>query len=194
MRLDRPLARQVPIHFAFLLLALGSLPGDQARAEDWPQWLGPRRDGQWREEGILGKFPETGLTYRWRTPIGGGFAGPAVARGRVYVTDRQLPPEISQPKDPFARGEIPLCGIIELPTDPGLTDAARGAAVDFVTSGLGDVISADGLARLGIGRPAVHVGQIATGDEFIEHDLKGGQSEGNRASVYDTAKECASTQ
>ena len=26
-------------------------------ADDWPQWLGPRRDSVWRESGILKKFP-----------------------------------------------------------------------------------------------------------------------------------------
>ena len=29
-------------------------------ADDWPQWLGPKRDGVWRETGILEKFPEGG--------------------------------------------------------------------------------------------------------------------------------------
>ena len=23
------------------------------RADDWPQWAGPRRDGVWRETGVL---------------------------------------------------------------------------------------------------------------------------------------------
>ena len=27
-------------------------------ADDWPQWLGPQRDGVWRETGILDKFPQ----------------------------------------------------------------------------------------------------------------------------------------
>lgn len=58
------------------------------RADDWPQWLGPQRDGVWREKGILDKFPPGGPTVRWRTPIGAGYAGPAVAGGRVYVMDR----------------------------------------------------------------------------------------------------------
>src|SRR5262249_38707821 len=53
-----------------------------------PQWLGPRRDGVWRETGILSRFPDKGLTARWRTPIAAGFAGPAVAKGRVVVMDR----------------------------------------------------------------------------------------------------------
>jgi hypothetical protein len=57
-------------------------------ADDWPQWLGPQRDGVWRESGILSKFPAGGPKVRWRTPIAGGYAGPAVANGRVYVHDR----------------------------------------------------------------------------------------------------------
>jgi outer membrane protein assembly factor BamB len=43
--------------------------------------------GIWNESGILDKFPEKGLTVSWRTPIHGGFAGPAVAADRVFVTD-----------------------------------------------------------------------------------------------------------
>ncbi|MEE3199117.1 MAG: PQQ-binding-like beta-propeller repeat protein [Planctomycetota bacterium] len=57
-------------------------------AEDWPQWLGPQRDGVWREEGIVGKFPEGGPVLRWKTSLGGGYSGPAVAAGRVFVMDR----------------------------------------------------------------------------------------------------------
>jgi len=77
------------------------------RADDWPQWLGPERDGVWRETGIVEKFPAGGPPVRWRVPIGGGYTGPAVAQGRVYVMDRTLPAGISRPSDPFARGSIP---------------------------------------------------------------------------------------
>ena len=56
-------------------------------AEDWPEWRGKGRAGIWTESGILDKFPEKGLTPVWRTPLRGGFAGPAVAAGRVFVTD-----------------------------------------------------------------------------------------------------------
>ena len=56
-------------------------------AEDWPEWRGKGRAGIWTESGILDKFSEKGLTPVWRTPLHGGFAGPAVAAGRVFVTD-----------------------------------------------------------------------------------------------------------
>jgi outer membrane protein assembly factor BamB len=62
----------------------------RAAADDWPDWGGPQRDLVWREKGIVDKFPTTGLLPRvWSRPIGEGYAGPAVAHGRVYVTDRQ---------------------------------------------------------------------------------------------------------
>ena len=61
-----------------------------ARAEDWPQWRGPHRDGVWHENGILDKFPPEGLKVRWRAPVGPGYSSPVVAHKRVFVTDCQL--------------------------------------------------------------------------------------------------------
>jgi len=57
------------------------------QAADWPQWLGPNRDSVWPETGIIEKFPEGGIKPEWRVKIAGGYSGPAVADGRVYVTD-----------------------------------------------------------------------------------------------------------
>jgi outer membrane protein assembly factor BamB len=89
-------------------LAAGLLLGP-ARADDWPQWLGPRRDGVWRETGILPAFPKGGPAIRWRTPIGAGYAGPAVAGGRVYVTDRLAEPSRTPGRRPSAGKERVLC-------------------------------------------------------------------------------------
>src|SRR5579863_9053808 len=71
------------------------------RADDWPQWLGPKRDGVWRETGILEKFPAGGPKVLWRHPVGEGYSGPAVADGKVFVTDRVLAKGASSPDDPF---------------------------------------------------------------------------------------------
>ena len=60
------------------------------RAEDWPQWRGPRRDGVWRETGILQSIPPEGLKVLWRVPVGAGFSSPVVANGKVYVTDSHV--------------------------------------------------------------------------------------------------------
>ena len=56
-------------------------------AEDWPEWRGRSRAGVWNESGVIDTFPSGGLTAGWRTPIHAGYAGPAVAGGRVFVTD-----------------------------------------------------------------------------------------------------------
>ena len=56
-------------------------------ADDWPQWGGPRRDCEWRETGIVRKLPAGTLPRVWSTPLGEGYAGPAVADGRVFITD-----------------------------------------------------------------------------------------------------------
>lgn len=78
-----------------------------ALADDWPQWLGPRRDGVWRERGIVSRFPDGGLPVRWRAPVGGGFSSPAIAAGRVYVTDR-VAADPAAPKVPAkGRGKLP---------------------------------------------------------------------------------------
>jgi outer membrane protein assembly factor BamB len=60
------------------------------RADDWPQWRGPNRDGMWAETGVLASFPPSGLKVRWREPAGPGWSSPVVANGRVYLTDSEL--------------------------------------------------------------------------------------------------------
>jgi outer membrane protein assembly factor BamB len=76
-------------------------------ADDWPQWLGPQRDGGWREEGILVRFPPSGPTVRWRVPAGAGYAGPAVAGNRVYLTDYVAKGGAKLPPSGFTRGRFP---------------------------------------------------------------------------------------
>ena len=61
-------------------------------AEDWPQWRGVERDAIWRDTGLVERFADDGLIVKWRAPVRGGFAGPAVAGGRVFVLDYQETP------------------------------------------------------------------------------------------------------
>ena len=59
----------------------------EVAADDWPQWLGPQRDSVWRETGIVQQFADKELKVKWQQKIGGGYTGPAVADGRVFVMD-----------------------------------------------------------------------------------------------------------
>lgn len=75
--------RRLMIHLACLAIAV------PAGADDWPQWGGPQRDCVWRESGIVETLPAGDLLPRmWSTPVGEGYSGPAVADGRVFLTDR----------------------------------------------------------------------------------------------------------
>jgi len=92
--------------------------------------------------------------------------------GDVVVANTLIQHDLQGPPELFARGEVPLLGVVEIPTDERLTAAASDAARDFVESGFGSIASDELLAELAIDRPTVHVGQVATGDEFIHGDLK----------------------
>jgi len=99
--------RSITTRVARGLPAILCLLGGRLAADDWPQWLGPQRDGVWRETGIVEKFPAGGPPVRWRVSIGGGFAGPAVAHGHVVVTDRQPPKGGNNPGDGGNRSSTP---------------------------------------------------------------------------------------
>ena len=74
---------RLPVGVAAALLVVTTT----VHTEDWPQWRGADRRGVWTETGILDRFPDDGLEVSWRVPIHSGFAGPAVADGRVFVLD-----------------------------------------------------------------------------------------------------------
>lgn len=56
-------------------------------ADDWPQWMGPTRDGVYREAAIVDSIPDEGLPIKWRVPVHGGYAGPAVVGNRIFMMD-----------------------------------------------------------------------------------------------------------
>ena len=72
--------------FLFVCCAVALAPRPLL-ADEWPQWMGPQRDNVWREDGVLEALPAAGPRVVWRVPIAGGYAGAAVAGGRVFVTD-----------------------------------------------------------------------------------------------------------
>src|SRR6478672_9956244 len=72
---------------SLLVLALFISTATLSRADDWPQWMGPKRDNVWREDGLLDKFPPGGPKVVWRVPVNMGYAGPAVVGGKVFGSD-----------------------------------------------------------------------------------------------------------
>ena len=60
-----------------------------ARAADWPQILGPTRNGvASADEKLTDRWPADGPRPVWRRPVGAGYAGIAVRGGRAYIFHR----------------------------------------------------------------------------------------------------------
>ncbi|HEY6361696.1 MAG TPA: PQQ-binding-like beta-propeller repeat protein [Vicinamibacterales bacterium] len=77
------------------MLATGTL----ADAQDWPQFLGPARDGVYKGPPLSETWPAAGPRVAWRKPVGQGFAGPVVAQGRVILFHRVGNEEIVEALD-----------------------------------------------------------------------------------------------
>jgi outer membrane protein assembly factor BamB len=60
----------------------------QATATDWPQILGPDRNGKAPGERLADAWPEDGPKPLWSKPLGSGYAGVAVAAGKVIAFHR----------------------------------------------------------------------------------------------------------
>ena len=98
--------KQILLTCVWVLLARAGI-----HAEDWPQWMGAHRDAVWSETGIIDTFPKDGPKVKWRVKIAGGYAGPAVAGGKVYVTDYVSVGNLKKEfhKEKFAGSERILC-------------------------------------------------------------------------------------
>lgn len=75
------------------LLVLGSTviaiaAGVRAAAEDWPQYLGPERNGVYRGPALADTWGPQGPKVVWRKSIGQGLSGPVVVQGRVILFHR----------------------------------------------------------------------------------------------------------
>jgi len=73
----------------FLLIWVG-VPTPPANAADWPQFLGPGRDGVYDGE-IATTWPSGGPKALWRRKVGAGFSAPVVAGQRLLIFHRPAP-------------------------------------------------------------------------------------------------------
>ena len=69
-------------------------------AGDWPQILGPYRNGlATKNESIADGWGRDGPPVNWTLKVGEGLAGPAVAGGTVYMFHREGSSEVLQASD-----------------------------------------------------------------------------------------------
>ncbi|MEO8260378.1 MAG: PQQ-binding-like beta-propeller repeat protein [Acidobacteriota bacterium] len=62
--------------------------GARVAADDWPQFLGPARNGVYSGPPLASSWPAAGPKVVWRKQVGQGFAGPVVAGERLILFHR----------------------------------------------------------------------------------------------------------
>ena len=72
-----------------ILLLTTLVLGIEIHAGDWPQFLGPNRDGTSQETGLIDKFPTNGVPVVWKQKIGTGYSAPSV-RGSLLVIHHRI--------------------------------------------------------------------------------------------------------
>jgi len=87
--------RRLLLGSSVLALALGA----QAIAADWPQMLGPSRNGVYAGPPLSETWGGTGPRVVWRRPIGQGLSGPVVVQNRVILHHRVANREIVEAMD-----------------------------------------------------------------------------------------------
>jgi outer membrane protein assembly factor BamB len=127
-----------------VLAGIAALAASIAAADDWPQWGGPQRDLVWRESGIAAQLPpadpRTGMLPRvWTAQIAAGYAGPAVADGRVFVADRIAEQNLervlcfdAQSGKPLWKHQYEARYTISYPLGPRTTPTVDGERVYFL--------------------------------------------------------------
>jgi outer membrane protein assembly factor BamB len=81
------------------LIAIVLALGVEAAAYDWPQFLGPERNGIYRGPALSEKWPANGPRVVWRKSVGQGFSGPVVVADRLILFHRLAHEEVVEALD-----------------------------------------------------------------------------------------------
>jgi outer membrane protein assembly factor BamB len=73
----------------FLFVVVSQISVEQIRAGDWPQILGPNRNGLAVDERLADKWPDGKPQKAWEASVGSGFAGAAVSDNQLVLFHRE---------------------------------------------------------------------------------------------------------
>jgi outer membrane protein assembly factor BamB len=94
-----------PRSITFTLLAASLIVAAvEARADDWPGFLGPHANNTSAETGLIDKWPAPGPSILWSKPVGTGYSAPSTRSGKLVLHHRLKDEEIVECFDP-ATGE-----------------------------------------------------------------------------------------
>lgn len=146
---------RIPIAI-FVILAACAL------AEDWPQFLGPGRNGVYSGADLAAKWAPDGPSVVWKKDVGQGFAGPVVAEGRVILFHRVGDKEVVEALDAATgRGIWSLAYPTRYRDDFGFDEGPR--ATPTIAGGRVYTFGAEG---------SLHAINVATGKEIWSSDTQ----------------------
>jgi outer membrane protein assembly factor BamB len=131
-------------------------------ASDWPQFLGPNRNGVYGGNDIAESWASNGLPLLWQSPIGHGFSGPVVVEHKLVLFHRLGDQEKVSCLDASTGSEI---WTFAYPTtyqdDFGFDDGPR--ATPAIAEGRVYTLGAQGM---------LHCLEFATGKKLWSEDLQ----------------------
>jgi outer membrane protein assembly factor BamB len=84
----------LPTRIAILILTAAC-----ASAEDWPQFLGPARNGVYSGADLAAKWTPAGPAVVWKKDVGQGFSAPVIAQGHLILFHRVGDKEVIEALD-----------------------------------------------------------------------------------------------
>ncbi len=87
------------VGFRLCRLRVGGSPPPAAKpqaggVDDWPQFLGPTRNGVSAEKGLAASWPKDGPPVVWQRDVGEGYSGPVIAGERLILFHRVADKEV----------------------------------------------------------------------------------------------------
>jgi len=127
------------------LVMVGVISQAWAARADWPQFLGPRRNGSALETN-LGAWPKDGPRMVWQAKVGAGFAGPVVVGSQALVFHRVADRETLSCHDAATGRELWQAGYpTKYRDDHGFDEGPRGTPA--VADGRVHTFGADGMLQ-----------------------------------------------
>jgi outer membrane protein assembly factor BamB len=80
--------RNLPMNVRTLAFAMVLFISGTAGAADWPQFMGPNRNGVVEGTKLLSRWPANGPQRVWAVKCGKGYAGPALSKGIIVLMER----------------------------------------------------------------------------------------------------------
>lgn len=117
-----------------------------AAASDWPQILGPGRDGVAVQETLHEEWPADGPRVLWKASVGGGFSGIAVAGERAVAFVREADQEIVRCYD-AATGKVQWESATECFYQGGVSEDKGPRCVPLISSDRIYTLGVQGLLR-----------------------------------------------